>query len=118
MQRIDLRQLNGQRSARTMGAMRTWVLGLLVCTIAACGVVEAPPAVEPSTPRSAAEVGPELELEQLEACAAMDCDVLIGDICPVCGTPELTCECYKLKRDGSEEVGVPCAPPAGSMTCR
>lgn len=94
------------------------ILVLVVLVAAGCGVVEAPEPTGVGDQRAATEpaIEPEPAIE-LKACSAMDCDVLIGDSCPVCGKPELTCACYKLKGDGTDEVGVACAPPPGSMTC-
>jgi len=93
----------------TMAVVRT----LLLCASAACGVVEVP---EPTDVGDQPAIEPAIESEI--ACAAMDCDVLIGESCPVCGKPELTCACFKLRGDGRDEIGVPCSPPPGSMTCR
>jgi len=92
-------------------------IGILVLFVIGCGVVESS---EPTRADVSADVDAkpaDVDSFELKSCAPMECDLLIGDSCPVCGTPELTCACYNLKRDGSDEIGVPCAPPVGSLTC-
>lgn len=84
-----------------------WLAAVL---LAGCGVVAAPDDIQTDDPV-------EQPAPEIEACALMDCDLLIGESCPVCGKPELTCACYRLNGDGSDEIGTPCEPPAGSLTC-